>query len=160
VRLDRLDKYRREPKKSEYDIEAFLNKQLDEYIILNGELKDWINEQAERRQDMRGGLRKLLDRYNKQLEQLRGIQRAPGAFATAYAASLQDALADASDILDGAAKALTDQQKQFADQKEEDKAAVRLSKDRVKEEEKRNKEEKKLQKQQRRKGPPADPDAN
>jgi hypothetical protein len=160
VRLDRLEKFRREPKNSEYDIGAFLNKQIDEYVTLNGEVRSWIEEQAERHGDMRKGLRKLLDSYAKQLEQLRGIRQAPGVFASAYAAALEDTLTDATDLLDGATKALADQQKQFAEAKEQDKAAVRLSKERLKEEEKRNKEEKKLRKQQQRKSSPPDADPN
>jgi len=160
VRLDRLDKYRKEPKNSAYDVEAFLNKQLDEYLSLNEELRNWIDEQAERHGDMRRGLRKLLEIYAKQLEQLRGIRQAPGTYASAYASSLQDAMTDASDLLDGATRALSDQQKQFAESKEQEKAATRLSKERLKEEEKRNKEEKRLRKQPHPKGAPEDMDSN
>jgi septal ring factor EnvC (AmiA/AmiB activator) len=160
VRLDRLDQYRKEPKNSEYDVPPFLNKQLDEYLSLNAELRNWIDEQAERHGDMRRGLRKLLEIYAKQLGQLRGIQQAPGVYASAYAGSLQDAITDASDLLDGATKALSDQQTQFAESKEQEKAAARLSKERLKEEKKRNKEEKKLRKQEERKNAPTDPDLN
>ena len=160
VRLDRLDKYRKESKNSEFDIEAFLNKQLDEYLSLNGELRNWIEEQAERRGDLRKGLRKLLESYAKQLEQLRGIRQAPGTYASTYASSLQDAMTDASDLLDGATRALSDQQKQFAESKEQEKAATRLSQERLKEEKKRNKEEEKLRKPPRRKGAPEDMDSN
>ena len=160
VRLERLDKYRREPAHSEYDVEVFLNKQLDEYLSLNEELRNWIDEQAERHGDMRRGLRKLLESHAKQLEQLRGIRQAPGAYASAYASSLQDALRDVTDLLDGATRALADQQKQFAESKDQEKAATRLSKERLKEEEKRTKEEQKLRKQQRRKRAPPDADSN
>ena len=160
VRLDRLDQYHKEPKNSEYDVAPFLNKQLDEYFSLNGELRNWIEQQAEHQGDMRRGLRKLLELYAKQLEQLRGIQQAPGVYASAYASSLQDAITDVSDLLDGAARALSDQQKQFAESKEQQKAATRLSKERLKEEKNRNKEEKKLRKQQERKNAPTDPDLN
>jgi hypothetical protein len=160
VRLDRLDKFRKEPKNSEYDVEAFLNKQLDEYLSLNGELRNWIEEQAQRHGDMRKGLRKLVEVYSKQLEQLRVIRQAPGNYASAYAGSLPDAMTDVSDLLDGATKALSDQQKQFADSKEQEKAATRLSKERIKEEEKRTKEEKKLRKQQQHKSAPPDADSN
>ena len=160
ARLDRLARYRAEPANSPYDIESFLNKQLDEYLRLNGELKNWIDDQAEHHGDMRRGLRKLLKIYSKQLEQLRGIRQAPGTYASAYASPLQDAITDASDLLDGATSALSDQQKQFAESKEQEKAATRLSKERLKEEEKRNKEEKKLRKQQHPKGAPEDMDSN
>ena len=160
ARLDRLTKYRGEPANSPYDVETFLNKQLDEYLRLNDELKNWINEQAERRGDLRKGLRHLLETCPKQLEQLRGIQQAPGAYGSAYTGSLREAVADLSDLLDGATRALGDQQKQFANVKEQEKAATRLSKERLKEEAKRSKEEKKLRKQQRRKGVPAEPDSD
>jgi stress response protein YsnF len=160
VRLDRLARYRGEPRNSPYDVEAFLNKQLDEYLSLNGELKNWINDQAERRRDMRRGLRKVLEISRLQLHQLENIRSAPGAYAAAYATALREAIADLSDLQDGAARALSDQQKQFADLKEEEKEAIRLSKERLKEEKKRSKEEKKLRKQQRRKGVPAEPDSD
>jgi uncharacterized membrane protein YukC len=105
-------------------------------------------------------LRKLLESYAKQLEQLRSIRQAPGTYASAYASSLQDALTDVTDLLDGATSALADQQKQFGELKEQEKAATRLSKDRLKEEEKRNKEEMKARKQQQRKSAPPDADLN
>jgi hypothetical protein len=160
VRLDRLDQYRKEPKNSEYDVPPFLNKQLDEYLSLNAALRDWIDEQAARHGDMRRGLRNLLEIYAKQLERLRGIQQTPGVYASAYASSLQDAITDVSDLLDGATRALSDQQRQFAESKEQEKAAARLSKERLKEEKKRSKEEKKLRKQQEHKNAPSDADSN
>lgn len=160
VRLDRLARYRAEPANSPYDVETFLNKQLDEFLRLNDELKNWIDEQAQRHGDMRRGLRKLLEASRIQLHQLENIRRDPGAYAPAYAGPLREAIATLGDLQDGATRALSDQQKQFAEVKEQEKEATRLSKERLKEEKKRSKEEKKLRKQQRRKGVPAEGDSD
>jgi hypothetical protein len=146
ARLDQFDSYRKKPADVRYDYPAYLDGLLVEYIALNDELKNWITFHYEGNRDMRRGLRELLERGPKQLGQLRQAQQFPGAYATAYAASLQDAIDQLSDTLDGATRALADQEKKFVEQKREEKAAARLTKERAKEEAKRTKEEKKLRK--------------
>jgi hypothetical protein len=146
ARLDQFDSYRKKPADARYDYPAYLDGLLVEYIALNDELKNWITFHYEGSRDMRRGLRALLERGPTQLGQLRQAQQVPGAYATAYAASLQDAIDQLSDTLDGATRALADQEKKFVEQKHDEKAAARLAKERAQEEAKRTKEEKKLRK--------------
>ena len=92
---------------------------------MDDELKDWIEYQFGRTSDMRSGLRALLERGPRQLEQLRQVQQSPDAFASDYASSLRDAIDDLSDTLDGAAKALAEQEKKFGELKREEKTEAR-----------------------------------
>jgi hypothetical protein len=160
ARLDRFESYRNRPADPRYDYPAYLDALLVEYIALNDELKNWITFQYQGNQDMRRGLRALLERGPKQLGQLRQAQQLPGAHATAYAASLQDAIDQLTDTVDGATRALADQEKKFVEQKREEKAAARLSKERAKEETRRAKEEKKLRKRLGKGKVPGEPDEN
>jgi septal ring factor EnvC (AmiA/AmiB activator) len=146
ARLDQFESYRKKPADTRYDYPAYLDGLLVEYIALNDELNNWITFHYQENRDMRGGLRALLERGPKQLAQLRQAQQLPSTHATAYAASLRDAIDQLTDTLDGATRALADQEKKFIERKREEKAAARLSKERAKEEAKRTKEEKKLRK--------------
>jgi len=146
TRLDRFESFRRKPDNPQYDYAAYLDDQLVEYIALNDELKNWIQFQYQEKRDMRRGLRALLERGPQQLAALRQAQQSPDAFASQYGDTLQDAIAQLSDTLDGATRALADQEKKFAEMKRDEKATARLSKERAKEEAKRTKEEKKLRK--------------
>lgn len=158
ARLDRFDTFRSKPGDPRYDNGAYLDQLLGEYIALNDELKSWIDFQYERNGDMRRGLRALLERGPRQLEELRRVQRSPDAYAADYGGTLRDAVDTITDTLDGATKALADQEKKFGQLKREEKAAVRTAKERSKEERRRTKEEKKLRKRQHSKGVPADSD--
>jgi hypothetical protein len=158
-RLDRIEGFRTKPMDPQYDNGAYINHLLDEYIALTDELKNWIQDQYDRRSDMRKGLRKVLEMGPKQLNDLRRIQASPDAYATDYAKSLRDAKDDFTDALDGATKALGDQVKIFGELKSEE-AEAQSEKDRTKEEKKRNKEEEKLRKKEDKKAPPADNDEN
>ncbi len=151
-RLDRFEEFRKKPADTRYDNGTYLDSLLDHYVALNEELKNWIQDQHERKGDMRRGLRTLLERGPKQLEQLRKIRQSPDAYAAEYKNTLQDAVDDLTDTLDGATKALGEQEKHFTQEKREQKVEARTSKERRKEEEKRNKEENKLRKRQRKKG--------
>jgi membrane-associated HD superfamily phosphohydrolase len=141
----------------QYDNGAYIDHLLDGYISITDELKNWIQDQYDRRGDMRKGLRKVLEMGPKQLDELRRIQESTDAYATDYARSLRDAKDDFIDTLDGATKALGDQVKIFGELKSE-KAEAQSEKDRLKEEKKRTKEEEKLRKKQRKQAPPADSD--
>ena len=158
ARLDRFDGFRNKTADPKYDNGTYLDQLLGQYIMLNDELKNWIDDQYRRNGDMRRGLRALLERGPQQLEQLRRIQQSPDTFAKDYGDSLRAAIDQLTDTLDGATRALADQEKKFAALKREEKAAARLSKERAKEEQKRTKEEKKLRKRQHRTGVPAEPD--
>ncbi len=154
-RLDRIEGFRSKPLDPQYDNGAYIDRLLDEYISLTDEMKNWIQDQYDRRGDMRRGLRKVLEMGPKQLHDLGRIQASPDAYAADYAKSLGDAKDDLTDALDGATKALAEQVKIFGELKSE-KAEAQSEKDRTKEEKKRSKEEEKLQKKERKQNPPAD----
>jgi peptidoglycan hydrolase CwlO-like protein len=127
-----------------------VNSLLNEFISLNEEMKDWIEDQYDHHGDMRQGLRSLLERGPRELDVLRDIQGWPGASTSEFADNLHDAIASVTDGLDGSTKALDDQQKMFGELKRENKAEARATKERIKEEKKRAKEEKKLRERMRR----------
>ncbi len=158
ARLDRFEGFRSKPLNPAYDNGAYLDALLDQYIALNDELKNWIDDQYERNGDMRKGLRALLERGPKQLEMLEHIRQTPDALAEDYRDSLRDAADDLKDTLDGATRALADQEKKFVDAKREEKTDARSAKERAKEEHKRTKEEKKLRKKEHKRGVPAQED--
>jgi hypothetical protein len=155
-RLDRIQDFRSKPMDPEYDNGAYIDHLLDQYISLTDDLKNWIQDQYDRRGDMRKGLRKVLEMGPKQLDELRRIQESPDAYAADYAKSLRDAKDDLTDALDGATKALGDQVKMFGELKRDEKAEAQAEKDRTKEEKKRSKEEEKLKKKERKEAPPAE----
>src|SRR5439155_13407627 len=101
-RLNRSANFRTRPADPKYDTGEYLDRLLGEYVAVDDELKDWIEYQYGRSGDMRAGLRALLERGPRQLEQLRQVQQAPDAFARDYASSLRDAIDDLTDTLDGA----------------------------------------------------------
>ena len=133
ARLDRFEQYRTRPDDPKYDTGSYLDSLLGEYIFLNDELKNWIEYQFQHNGDMRRGLRALLDRGPRQLEQLRQIQKSPGPHASEYSNGLRDAMENLTDTLDGAAKAASVQEKKFQQMKREEKAEARLTKERLKE---------------------------
>ena len=118
-RLDRIEEFRSKPMDPQYDNGAYIDHLLDEYISLTDDLKNWIQDQYDRRGDMRKGLRKVLEMGPKQLDDLRRIQESPDAYAADYAKSLGDAKDDLTDALDGATKALGGQVKMFGELKTE-----------------------------------------
>ena len=154
-RLDRIEEFRSKPMDPQYDNGAYIDHLLDQYISLTDELKNWIQDQYDRRGDMRKGLRNVLEMGPKQLHDLGRIQESPDAYAADYAKSLRDAKDDLTDALDGATKALAEQVKMLGELKDE-KAEAQSEKDRLKEEKKRSKEEEKLRKKERKQAPPAD----
>jgi len=158
IRLTRFDDYRNRPPNPDYDIPGYLDTQLDQYIRITDALKDYIEDHFDRRDDMRAGLKKLLETGPHQLEQLRHIEQSPDPYAAAYRKSLGDAIDDFTDALDGATKALSEQSKLFGELKREEKADAQAVKDREKEEKKRTREEEKLRKKEHEKGPPTDKD--
>ena len=159
-RLDRIAQFRSKPLDPQYDNGAYIDHLLDQYISITDELKNWIQDQYDRRSDMRKGLRKALEVGPKQLEDLRRIQESPDAYAADYAKTLRDAQDDFTDALDGATKALGNQVKMFGEFKEKEKADAQAEKVRTKEEKKRSKEEEKLRKKERKQNPPSDSDDN
>jgi len=158
TRLTRFDDYRSRPPDPDYDIPAYLETQLDQYIHITDALKDWIEDHFDRHDDMREGLKKVVEMGTHQLEQLRHAEESPDPYAAGYRKSLGDAIDDFSDALDGATKALSEQSKLFGELKREEKADAQTVKDREREEKKRTKDESKLRKKEHEKGPPTDKD--
>jgi hypothetical protein len=148
-RLSRFEIFRQKPDDPRYNTGKYLDEMMGQYIALNDELKDWIDDQFERGGDMRSGLTKLVQVGPQQLEQLRHIQQASDPRSSVYGHSVQDAIDDLTDTIDGGTKALAEQIKKFGQLKKDEKADARAEKERAKEAEKREKEEKKLQKKER-----------
>jgi len=158
VRLARFDDYRDRRPDPDYDIPAYLNTQLDQYIRITDALKDWIEDHFDRRDDMRAGLKKVLEMGPHQLDQMRHFEESSDPYAAGYRKTLGDAIDDFTDALDGATKALSEQSKLFGELKREEKADAQTIKAREKDERKRNVQEEKLRKKEHEKGPPTDPD--
>ncbi len=148
-RLNQFDQFRQKPADPKYDTGGYLDKLLGQYLALEDELKNWIQYQYDRQGDMRRGLRALLDRGARQLEQLRHIQQEPDAFASGYRDSLRDAIDNLTDVLDGATTAIGNQEKKFGEMKKQEKIDEQQAKQAAKEEKKRIKEEEKLRKKER-----------
>ena len=160
TRLTRIDDFRNRPKDPDYDIPAYLETQFDQYIRITDALKDWIQDHYDRRDDMRAGLKKFLETGPHQIDQLHHMEQQTDPYSAGYHKSLDDAISDFTDALDGASKAYSEQNKLFGELKREEKADAQAVKDREKEEKKRAKEEEKLRKKEHEKGAPADKDEN
>jgi len=137
VRVERFDDYRNRPPNPDYDVPGYLDTQLDEYIRITDALKDWIEDQFDRHNDMRAGLKKVLEMGPHQLEQLRHIEQSSDTYTAGYRKSLSDAIDDFTDALDGATKALSGQTKVFGELKREQKVDAQTIKEREKAEKKR-----------------------
>ena len=160
-RLSQFDQFRQKPADPKYDTGGYLDKLLGQYIALQDELKNWIQYQYDRQGDMRSGLRTLLDRGRRQLEQLQHIQQEPDRFVSDYRVSLRDAIDNLTDMLDGATTALNSQVKKFGEIKRQEKVEDQQAKQAAKDEKKRIKEEEKLRKKERKQGQvPEDADQN
>ena len=160
VRLDLFENFRSQSHDPKYDNGGYLDQVLAQYIAIDIELKDWIQDQYDRQGDLRKGLRALLDRGTKQIEELRHFQQTPDGLAGSYRDNLKDAIDNLSDTLDGATQALAEQEKKFGELKREAKEDARSAKEREKGAKRRAKEEKKLQKKEHKQGPPSDEDEN
>ncbi len=141
-RLDRVEESRDNPAK--------IHTLLSQYISLNEEMKNWIQDQYDHHGDMRKGLRALLDRGPQQLEALKQIGIWQETAGSPYERDVRDAQDSMTDALDGGTRAFADQQEMFGELKREQKADAKEAKERVKEEKKRNKEEEKLRKKMER----------
>jgi hypothetical protein len=159
-RLDRFEQFRTQPHEDKYDNGGYMDKLLSQYVSVDDELKNWIEDQFDHNGDMRAGLHALLDAGPKQLEELRRLQQTPDPYSPDFSGSLRDAIADLTDTLDGATQVLGEQEKKFGALKKAEKAEAQAMKERAKEEKKRTKEERKLRKKERKSGVPGDSDVN
>lgn len=142
VRLGRFEQARQQPPDPKFDQAGFLHDLLSDYVALNDELKTWIEDHYQRNEDMRGGLRKLIESGPRQLLALRGIKQQGGPDSESYSDTLQDAIDQLADTIDGATVALRDQDKKLTQLKKQEKEDVKLAKDRAKEASRRTKKEK------------------
>jgi len=138
ARLEQIDGAREKP-----DV---IHTLLSQYLSLNEEMKDWIQNSYDHHGDMRKGLRTLLDIGPQQLDQLKQISLWPETAGSVYERDLHDASDSMTEALDGGTKAFADQQKMFGKLKREGQINAQEAKERIKEEKKRNKEEEKLRK--------------
>jgi hypothetical protein len=160
ARLERFNAIRLSPRdpSDPTDQAATVDQILSQYISLDDELKRWIEDQYSTGHDMRKGLRTLIDVVPKQVALLTQAQETPDRYADTYRSSLQDALADLNDTLNGATQALAEQEKKLGQLKREEIADAKAAKQSTKDEKKRQKEEEKLRKKKDQKGVPEDED--
>jgi hypothetical protein len=138
---------------------AAVEQVLSQYIAVDDELKAWIEDQFTSGRDMRKGLRTLIDVAPKHLALLTQAQQAPDRYAETYHSSLQEAIADLNDTLNGATQALAEQEKKLGQLKREEVAEAKAAKQAARDEKKRQKEEEKLRKKSKdQKGVPEDED--
>jgi hypothetical protein len=157
-RLTQFDDYRNRPASPDYDIPTYLDTQLDQFMRITDALKDCIEDHFDRHDDMRAGLKKFMEVGQHELEQMRHAEDSSDPYAASYRKSLNDAIDDFADALDGATKALSEQTKTFGELKRAEVVDAQTAKDREKEEKKQTKGEEKLRKKEHEKGPPADKD--
>jgi hypothetical protein len=159
-RLERFNAIRVAPADSSEvaDRRATLDQILSQYIALDDELKNWIQDQFDTAHDMRKGLRGLIEVAPKQLALLNQAQQTPDRYLTGYQSDLRDAITDLNDTINGATQALAEQEKKWGELKREEKADAKAAKQAVQDEKKNQKQEQKLRKKQDQKGIPEDED--
>lgn len=135
-----------------------LSRLLAQYIALDDELKNWIEDQYGTEHDMRKGLRTLINQAPQQLAQLTEDGRTPDRFGADYHQDLADAITDMNDTLNGATRALADQEKKYGALKREEEQEARSAKVAAKDEKKQEKAERKLRKKQKQQAVPEDED--
>jgi hypothetical protein len=140
------------------DRRATLDQILSQYIALDDELKNWIQDQFDTGHDMRKGLRGLIEVTPKQLALFSQVQQTPDRYFTDYQSSLRDAITDVNDTLNGATQALAEQEKKWGVLKREEKADAKAAKQAIQDEKKHQKQEQKLRKKSDQKGVPEDED--
>jgi hypothetical protein len=136
-----------------------LGRLLSQYISLDDELKNWIEDQYTTDHDMRRGLRALLNQAPQQLALLSQAGQNPDRFGADYKQDLADAVTDMNDTLNGATKALAEQEKKYGALKREEQQDAKAAKVATQEEKKQEKEDRKLRKKQKQQqGVPEDED--
>lgn len=159
-RLARFNQLRLAPADAQDRAEraATLYEMLSEYTALDDELKNWIEDQYDNVHDMRKGLRALIDQAPKQLAALSAAEHSPDRYSGDYGSSLQDAVRDLQDTIDGATQALAAQEKKFGEMKREEIVDAKAAKETAADQKKRQKQEQKLHKKETKQGIPEDED--
>jgi hypothetical protein len=135
-----------------------LSRLLSQYIALDDELKNWIEDQYDTDNDMRKGLRALINQAPQQLALLTQDSQKADRFGADYRQDLADAITDMNDTLNGATHALADQEKKYGALKREEQQDARSAKVAAQEEKKQEKAERKLRKKQKQQAVPEDED--
>jgi hypothetical protein len=135
-----------------------LSRLLSQYIALDDELKNWIEDQYDTDHDMRKGLRNLINLAPQQLALLSQAGQRSDRFGADYRQEVADAVTDMNDTLNGATRALADQEKKYGALKREEQQDARSAKAAAQEEKKQEKAERKLRKKQKQQGVPEDED--
>lgn len=129
-----------------------LGRLLSQYIALDDELKNWIEDQYTTDHDMRKGLRGLLNMAPQQLALLTTASQQPDRFGADYRQDLADAITDMNDTLNGATRALADQEKKYGALKREEHQDAKAAKTAEQEEKKQEKQDRKLRRKQKQQG--------
>lgn len=160
LRLERFNAMRAtppDPSDPTYRAET-LSRLISQYVALDDELKNWIEDQYDTDHDMRKGLRALINQAPQQLAQLTQDSQTPDRFGADYRQDLADAITDMNDTLNGATRALADQEKKYGALKREEQQDARSAKAAAQEEKKQDKAERKLRKKQKQQAVPEDED--
>ncbi len=153
-RLERFNAMRAtppDPSDPTYRAET-LSRLLSQYIALDDELKNWIEDQYSTNNDMRKGLRALINQAPQQLALLNQDNQAPDHFGADYRQDLSDAITDMNDTLNGATRALADQEKKYGALKREEAQDAKSAKLAAQEEKKQEKDDRKLRKKEKQQG--------
>ena len=118
ARLDKFEEFRAETGRRMPGKGYYLDSLLETYNALYDELKAWIEYQYDKNRDMRSGLRSLLKKGPVHLERLRRAQRNRDPFTIDFTETLQYAIDNVEDTLQGGTQALRVQEERFKDSDE------------------------------------------
>ena len=116
ARVDKFEEFRPPSGRAASDHGPYLNSLLNSYVACIDELKVWMEYQYDRDGDMRKGLRYLLKQGPVHLERLRRARRFQDKLTAYYSQTLEYAIENMEDALDGGALAFGEQQKKFREQ--------------------------------------------
>ena len=132
ARIDKFEEFRPPSGRATSEPGPYLNSLLNTYIACIDELKDWMEYQHDKDGDMRKGLRVLLKQGPVHLERLRRARRVQDELTVYYTQTLEYAIENMEDTLDGGALAFGKQERNFKErqnaEKEEKKQAKRNKK--------------------------------
>ena len=117
TRIDKFEEFRPHSGRTTLEHGPYLNTLLNNYVACINELKDWMEYQYDKEGDMRKGLQVLLKQGPVHLDRLRRSQRFQDKLTDHYAKTLQYAIENLEDTLEGGALALSEQRRIFKEQK-------------------------------------------
>ncbi len=108
ARLDAIEQLRADPK-ADPDRAAKVRELLQDFARILDELDDNIDDYADKNQDIRKGLKEIVEADTAFGDKLQALKKAGGAEAKEYAYALQDAVDALNADLDNAKKTLAEQ---------------------------------------------------